>query len=104
MLPLNDWAPSGAHDRQPLRADGDGKLGYAPEEVEQIVAFVDERNSVVGAPLVRTEHYPVFDCAVGERAIHYTGHVKMMGAVQPFISGAIAAEPGFSMHGRSGLC
>jgi ribonucleoside-diphosphate reductase alpha chain len=66
------------------------KLGYAPEEVEQIVAFVDERNSVVGAPFVKTEHYPVFDCAVGERAIHYSGHVKMMGAVQPFISGAIS--------------
>jgi ribonucleoside-diphosphate reductase alpha chain len=66
------------------------KLGYAPEEVEQIVAFVDERNSVVGAPFVKAEHYPVFDCAVGERAIHYSGHVKMMGAVQPFISGAIS--------------
>ena len=48
------------------------KLGYAPEEVEQIVAFVDERNTVVGAPFVKAEHYPVFDCAVGERAIHYT--------------------------------
>ena len=45
---------------------------------------------VVGAPYVKTEHYPVFDCAVGERAIHYSGHVKMMGAVQPFISGAIS--------------
>ena len=66
------------------------KLGYAPEEVEQIVAFVDERNTVVGAPFVKAEHYPVFDCAVGERAIHYSGHVKMMGAVQPFISGAIS--------------
>ncbi len=66
------------------------KLGYAPEEVEQIVAFVDERNSVIGAPFVKAEHYPVFDCAVGERAIHYSGHVKMMGAVQPFISGAIS--------------
>jgi len=66
------------------------KLGYAPREVEEIVAFVDERNSVVGAPYVKAEHYPVFDCAVGERAIHYLGHVKMMGAVQPFISGAIS--------------
>src|SRR5436309_5075139 len=66
------------------------KLGYAPEEIEQIVAFVDERNTVIGAPFVKTEHYPVFDCAVGERAIHYSGHVKMMGAVQPFISGAIS--------------
>jgi ribonucleoside-diphosphate reductase alpha chain len=66
------------------------KLGYAPTEVEEIVAFVDERNTVVGAPFMKAEHYPVFDCAVGERAIHYMGHVKMMGAVQPFISGAIS--------------
>ncbi len=66
------------------------KLGYAPREVDEIVAFVDERNTVVGAPYVKAEHYPVFDCAVGDRAIHYTGHVKMMGAVQPFISGAIS--------------
>jgi ribonucleoside-diphosphate reductase alpha chain len=66
------------------------KLGYAPRETEEVVAFVDERNTVVGAPYVKAEHYPVFDCAVGERAIHYLGHVKMMGAVQPFISGAIS--------------
>jgi ribonucleoside-diphosphate reductase alpha chain len=66
------------------------KLGYAPTEVEEIVAFVDERNTTVGAPFMKAEHYPVFDCAVGDRAIHYMGHVKMMGAVQPFISGAIS--------------
>jgi ribonucleoside-diphosphate reductase alpha chain len=66
------------------------KLGYAPPEVDQVVAYIDERNTIVGAPFVKTEHYPVFDCAVGERAIHYMGHVKMMGAVQPFISGAIS--------------
>jgi ribonucleoside-diphosphate reductase alpha chain len=66
------------------------KLGYAPREVDEIVAFIDERNTVVGAPYVKNEHYPVFDCAVGDRAIHYLGHVKMMGAVQPFISGAIS--------------
>src|SRR5829696_4325573 len=66
------------------------KLGYAPPEVEEVVAFVDERNTMIGAPYVKTEHYPVFDCAIGERAIHYMGHVKMMGAVQPFISGAIS--------------
>jgi ribonucleoside-diphosphate reductase alpha chain len=66
------------------------KLGYAPNEASEIEAFVDERNTVVGAPYVKTEHYPVFDCAIGERAIHYMGHVKMMGAVQPFISGAIS--------------
>ncbi len=66
------------------------RLGYAPREVDELVAYVDERNSVVGAPYMKSEHYPVFDCAVGDRAIHYMGHVKMMGAVQPFISGAIS--------------
>ena len=66
------------------------KLGYAPNEVDEVVAFIDERNTIVGAPYVKSEHYPVFDCAVGERAIHYRGHVKMMGAIQPFISGAIS--------------
>ncbi len=66
------------------------KLGYAPAETDQVIAFIDERNTIVGAPYVKTEHYPVFDCAIGERAIHYMGHVKMMGAVQPFISGAIS--------------
>jgi ribonucleoside-diphosphate reductase alpha chain len=66
------------------------KLGYAPREIEEIVAYIDERNTIVGAPNVKTEHYPVFDCAIGERAIHYMGHVKTMGAVQPFISGAIS--------------
>jgi ribonucleoside-diphosphate reductase alpha chain len=66
------------------------KLGYAPREIEETVAFIDERNTIIGAPYIKTEHYPVFDCAVGDRAIHYLGHVKMMGAVQPFISGAIS--------------
>ncbi|MGH3040244.1 MAG: LAGLIDADG family homing endonuclease, partial [Gaiellaceae bacterium] len=66
------------------------RLGYAPEERDQVVAFIDDRNTVVGAPFLKTEHYPVFDCAIGERAIHHMGHVKMMGAVQPFVSGAIS--------------
>ena len=66
------------------------KLGYTPTERDEVVAFIDERNTIVGAPYVKTEHYPVFDCAIGDRAIHYSGHVKMMGAVQPFISGAIS--------------
>ena len=66
------------------------RLGYAPNEVSDIEAYVDEKNSVIGAPHLKNEHYPIFDCAVGERAIHYMGHVKMMGAVQPFISGAIS--------------
>jgi ribonucleoside-diphosphate reductase alpha chain len=66
------------------------KLGYSPDEIDQMVAFIDERNTVVGAPSMKAEHYPVFDCAIGDRSIHYMGHVKMMGAVQPFISGAIS--------------
>ena len=66
------------------------KLGYSPDESAEIEAYVDEKNTMVGAPYVKSEHYPIFDCAIGERAIHYMGHVKMMGAVQPFISGAIS--------------
>ena len=66
------------------------ELGYAPTEGDEVVAFIDERNTVVGAPHLKTDHYPVFDCAIGDRAINYMGHVKMMGAVQPFISGAIS--------------
>src|SRR5258708_27073659 len=66
------------------------KRGYAARGREEIVAYVDERNSIIGAPYVKTDHYPVFDCAVGDRAIHFLGHVKMMGATQPFISGAIS--------------
>ena len=67
-----------------------GELGYATREVEEIVAYIDERGSVIGAPHLKNEHYPVFDCAIGARPIHYMGHVKMMGSVQPFISGAIS--------------
>ncbi len=66
------------------------KLGYAPHEVDQIVAFVNEHNTVVGAPGFRGEHMSVFDVAVGDRAIHHMGHVNMMAAVQPFVSGAIS--------------
>ena len=66
------------------------KLGYAPHEVDQIVAHINEHNTVVGAPGFKGEHMAVFDVAVGDRAIHHMGHVKMMAAVQPFISGAIS--------------
>ncbi|MGN6378374.1 MAG: vitamin B12-dependent ribonucleotide reductase [Gaiellales bacterium] len=66
------------------------KLGYAPHEIDQIVAYVNEKNTVVGAPGFKGEHLSVFDVAVGDRAIHHMGHVKMMAAVQPFISGAIS--------------
>jgi ribonucleoside-diphosphate reductase alpha chain len=65
-------------------------LGYTPEAIDQIVAHIDEHGSIVGAPGLAEKDLPVFDVAVGERAISHMGHIKMMGAVQPFISGAIS--------------
>jgi ribonucleoside-diphosphate reductase alpha chain len=65
-------------------------LGYQDEQVEAIVEFIAEHGHVVNAPSLRPEHYEVFDCAMGERAISPMGHVRMMAAVQPFISGAIS--------------
>jgi ribonucleoside-diphosphate reductase alpha chain len=65
-------------------------LGYVDEQIEQIVAYVNEHGTIVGAPQLEDEHLPVFDVAVGDRAISHMGHIKMMGAVQPFISGAIS--------------
>ncbi|MCY7340346.1 MAG: vitamin B12-dependent ribonucleotide reductase [Pseudonocardia sp.] len=66
------------------------KLGYQPEQVEAIVEYVGEHGHVVGAPSLHTEHYGVFDCAMGERVIAAMGHVRMMAAAQPFLSGAIS--------------
>jgi ribonucleoside-diphosphate reductase alpha chain len=65
-------------------------LGYPEEQVEAVVEYISEHGHVVGAPGLKTEHYPVFDCAMGERSIAPMGHVRMMSAVQPFISGAIS--------------
>ena len=65
-------------------------LGYADEHVQAITEYVAENNSVKAAPALRAEHYDVFDCAMGDSPIHYMGHIKMVGAVQPFISGAIS--------------
>ncbi len=65
-------------------------LGYSEQQVEQIEAHLAEHGTIIGAPGLREEHLPVFDVAVGERAISHMGHIKMMGAVQPFISGAIS--------------
>ncbi|ABP53919.1 vitamin B12-dependent ribonucleotide reductase [Salinispora tropica] len=65
-------------------------LGYPEEQVEAIVEYIAEHGHVVDAPGLRPEHYPVFDCAMGERSIAPMGHVRMMAAVQPFISGAIS--------------
>ena len=66
------------------------KLGYQPNEIEDVVAYIAEHNSVFEAPHLRAEHYPVFDTAMGAQPIHYMGHVRMMAAAQPFISGAIS--------------
>jgi len=66
------------------------RLGYSNEQVDQIVAYVNEHKSIVGAPGFNPEHLPVFACSMGDNTIHYMGHITMMGAVQPFISGAIS--------------
>ncbi len=65
-------------------------LGYSEAEVEQIDAYVAEKATIIGAPGLKEEHLEVFDVAVGERAISHTGHIDMMAATQPFISGAIS--------------
>jgi ribonucleoside-diphosphate reductase alpha chain len=66
------------------------KLGYDDQQIEHIVAYVNEQGTIIGAPELADEHLPVFDVAVGERAISHMGHIKMMGAIQPFISGALS--------------
>jgi ribonucleoside-diphosphate reductase alpha chain len=70
------------------------RLGYSPEQVEQIVSHIDATGTIEGAPHMKPEHLPVFDCSLrpanGVRFIHHMGHLKMMAAVQPFISGAIS--------------
>ena len=66
------------------------RLGYAPDEIDAIVAYINENMSILGAPHIKAEHIPVFACSMGDNTIHYSGHLRMMGAVQPFISGAIS--------------
>ncbi|MDQ3574895.1 MAG: ribonucleoside-diphosphate reductase, partial [Actinomycetota bacterium] len=66
------------------------KLGYADDEVAAIVSYIDEHKTIMGAPALKAEHLPVFACSMGENYIHYLGHVRMMAAVQPFISGALS--------------
>jgi ribonucleoside-diphosphate reductase alpha chain len=65
-------------------------MGYSEAEIDQINAHIKEKNTIVGAPGLKDEHLPVFDVAVGERAISHTGHIDMMAATQPFLSGAIS--------------
>jgi ribonucleoside-diphosphate reductase alpha chain len=70
------------------------KLGYDDETVEAIIEYINKHDTIEGAPYLKEEHIPVFDCAFkpvnGSRSIHYMGHIRMMGAVQPFLSGAIS--------------
>jgi ribonucleoside-diphosphate reductase alpha chain len=70
------------------------RLGYAPHQIKEIVQYIDEHETIEGAPFLQEAHLPVFDCAFrpagGTRAIHYTGHIRMMAAVQPFLSGSIS--------------
>ena len=66
------------------------RLGYSAEQVEQIVAYITENHSILGAPHLAAEHLPVFACSMGDNTIHYMGHVRMMAAAQPFLSGAIS--------------
>jgi ribonucleoside-diphosphate reductase alpha chain len=66
------------------------KVGYQPEQIEAIVEYIAEHGHVIDAPGLKLEHYEVFDCAMGERAISPMGHVRMMAATQPFLSGAIS--------------
>lgn len=65
-------------------------LGYNKKQVDEIVKYIDDEKTILGAPHLKKEHEPVFACSMGDNAIHYSGHVKMMAAVQPFLSGAIS--------------
>ncbi len=65
-------------------------LGYTASQINDIVGYIDQEKTIQGAPYLQTEHLPVFACSMGDNAIHYLGHVKMMASVQPFLSGAIS--------------
>lgn len=65
-------------------------MGYNKAQIEDIVNYIDVEKTIIGAPHLKKDHYDVFACSMGDNAIHYLGHVKMMAAVQPFISGAIS--------------
>ncbi|HTN81777.1 MAG TPA: vitamin B12-dependent ribonucleotide reductase [Acidimicrobiales bacterium] len=66
------------------------QLGYTPFQIDSIVAYIEANMSILGAPHLKTEHLPVFACSMGDNVIHYMGHIRMMAAAQPFISGAIS--------------
>src|SRR5262249_20984859 len=70
------------------------KLGYTPAQIKDVIEYIDENETIEGAPHIKEPHLAVFDCAFkparGVRSIHYMGHIKMVGATQPFLSGAIS--------------
>ena len=66
------------------------KLGYNAQQIDEIIAYIDTEKSILGAPHLAADHVAVFACSMGDNTIHYEGHVRMMGAVQPFLSGAIS--------------
>ena len=74
------------------------RLGYGESEIGDIVAYIDEHKSIVGAPHLSADHLPVFACSMGDNTIHYSGHVRMMAAAQPFISGAISKTTNMPEH------
>ncbi len=73
-------------------------LGYSKSQIDDIVNYIDTEKTIVGAPALKDEHLPVFACSMGDNVIHYLGHVKMMAAVQPFISGAISKTVNMPEH------
>ena len=66
------------------------KLGYSEEQIGDIISYIDTHKSIIGAPHLAASHLPVFACSVGENAIHFMGHLRMMAAIQPFISGSLS--------------
>ena len=78
------------------------RLGYSDDEIDAIIDYIDENDTIEGAPVLKDEHLPVFDCAFkpanGERSIHHMGHIRMMAAVQPFVSGAISKTVNMPEH------
>jgi len=91
MKMVNDTVPEALH-----------RLGYSEQECKDILAYIDQHDTIEGAPLLKATHLSIFDCAFkpakGERSIQYMGHVKMMAAVQPFISGAISKTVNMPEH------
>jgi ribonucleoside-diphosphate reductase alpha chain len=74
------------------------KLGYSEDQIKEIVAYIDDNGHVLAAPHLRKEHIPVFDTAMGERSIHYMGHIRMLSAIQPLLSGTASKTVNLPEH------